>query len=144
MYGDTLVMRKRAGQLREQGADIRATADQLVARSETIAWRGRAADAMRERVKERAHHLRAAAHAHDTAADSLERHLAEVDLLKESIGETERRLSHDLAEARSRLEAEDDGHAEDDPVTDRDRMLAAVEPPPTGHAHWLTLELPGR
>ena len=41
MYGDTLVMRKRAGQLREQGLEIRATADQLVARSEAVPWRGR-------------------------------------------------------------------------------------------------------
>jgi uncharacterized membrane-anchored protein len=141
MYGDTLVMRKRAGQLRAQGADIRATADQLVARSEAIPWSGRAAEAMRERVKERAHHLRAAAHAHDTAADSLERHLAEVDRLKESIDETQRRLSRELAEARSRLAAE---AGVDEPVTDRDRILASIQPPPTGHAQWLTLELPGR
>jgi hypothetical protein len=143
MYGDTLVMRKRAAQLCEQGADIRATADQLVARSEAIPWRGRAADAMRERVKERAHHLRAAAHAHDTAADSLERHLAGVDRLKESIGETERRISRDLAEARSRLQAEEHDNSADEPRTDRDRILASVEPPPAGHVSWLTLELPG-
>jgi septal ring factor EnvC (AmiA/AmiB activator) len=142
MYGDTVVMRKRAGQLREQGADIRATADQLVARSEAIPWRGRAAEAMRARVKERAHHLRAAAHAHDTAADSLERHLAEVDRLKESIGETERRLTGDLAEARARVEAGARDSSAAGSVTDRDRILAAVEPPPAGHADWLSLELP--
>jgi hypothetical protein len=142
MYGDTLVMRKRAGQLREQGADVRATADQLVARSEAIPWRGRAADAMRERVRERAHHLRAAAQAHDVAADSLERHLAEVDRLKESIGETERRLSGPLAEARSRVEAGARDASVAAAVTDHERILAAVEPPPTGHADWLTLELP--
>ncbi len=121
MYGDTLVMRKRAGQLREQGAEIRATADRLVARSEAIPWRGRAADAMRERVKERAHHLRAAAAAHDTAAASLERHLAEVDRLKETIGETEQRFAGRLA----------------------DGIPAPVEPPPSGHADWLTFDLPG-
>lgn len=142
MYGDTLVMCRCAGQLREQGADIRATADQLVARSEAIPWRGRAADAMRARVKERAHHLRAVAHAHDTAADSLERHLSEVDRLKESMGENERRLSGELAEARSRVTASGRGDSAAS-VTDRDQILAPVEPPPTGHADWLTLELPG-
>src|SRR3954466_1505266 len=104
MYGDTVVMRKRAGQLREQGADIRAAADRLVARSEAVPWRGRAAEAMRARVKERAHHLRAAAHAHDTAADSLERHLAEVDRLKESIAEAERRAGGPGAAGRHRRE----------------------------------------
>ncbi|WP_151083740.1 putative T7SS-secreted protein [Nocardioides cynanchi] len=121
MYGDTLVIRQRAGQLREQGADIRAAADRLVARSEAIPWRGRAADAMRERVKERAHHLRAAAAAHETAAESLERHGAEVDRLKETISETEQRFAGRLA----------------------DGVAAPVEPPPPGHADWLTFELPG-
>lgn len=140
MYGDTVVMRKRAGQLREQGADIRAAADRLVARSEAVPWRGRAADAMRARVKERASHLRAAAHAHDTAADSLERHLAEVDRLKEAIAEAERRFDGQVGEAQHRVEATsyDDGAA-----TSRDRALATLTLPPSGHADWLTLELPG-
>lgn len=118
MYGDTTVMRRRAGQLREQGADIRATADRLVARSEAVPWLGRAADAMRDRVKERAGHLRAAARAHDTAAESLERHLAEVDRLKEAVADAERRARERYADA------------------------AATRPPP-GHADWLTLDLPG-
>jgi RNA polymerase-binding transcription factor DksA len=140
MYGDTSVMRRRASQLREQGADIRAAADQLVARSEAIPWRGRAADDMRDRVKERAGHLRAAAHTHDSAADSLERHLAEVDRLKDAISECERRLSRLVTEARSRVES---GAYDDPAATDHDRRLAAVELPPSGHADWLTLELPG-
>lgn len=140
MYGDSVVMRKRAGQLREQGADIRAAADRLVARSESVPWRGRAADAMRERVKERAGHLRAAAHAHDTAADSLERHLAEVDRLKEAIAEGERRLGGRVAEAQHRVEA---SSYDESAATDHDRALAAVHLPPAGHADWLTLELPG-
>lgn len=140
MYGDTLVMRKRAGQLREQSAEIRAAADQLVARSEAIPWRGRAAEAMRERVKERASHLRAAARAHETAADSLVRHLAEVDRLKEAIAETERRLGGRVAEARHRVEA---GGYDPFAATDHDRALAGVDLPPAGHADWLVLELPG-
>jgi hypothetical protein len=140
MYGDTVVMRKRAGQLREQGADIRAAAERLVARSEAVPWRGRAADAMRERVKERAGHLRAAAHAHDTAADSLERHLTEVDRLKESIAEAERRLGGQVVEAQHRVEATS---YDDSAANDHDRALATTALPPPGHADWLTLELPG-
>jgi hypothetical protein len=124
MYGDTAVMRRRAGQLREQGADIRAAADRLVARSEAVPWRGRAADAMRERVKERAGHLRAAAHAHETAAESLERHLVEVDRLKDAVADAERR-------ARARYDEPPDGGA-----------TGATWPPP-GHADWLTVERPG-
>src|SRR3954471_1469937 len=123
MYGDTAVMRKRAAQLREQGADIRAAAERLVARSEAVPWRGRAAGAMRKRVKERATHLRAAAHAHDTAADSLERHLAEVDRLKEAIAESERRLGGQVAEAQHHVAATS---YDDAAATDRDRALATL------------------
>ena len=140
MYGDTVVMRKRAGQLREQGADIRAAAERLVARSESLPWHGRAADAMRERVRERASHLRVAAHAHETAADSLERHLAEVERLKEAVAEAERRLGGQVAEAQQRLA----GTSYDDAATtDHDRVVAATSLPPPGHADWLSLELPG-
>jgi len=140
MYGDTVVMRKRAGQLRERGADIRAAAERLVARSEAVPWRGRAADAMRERVKERAGHLRAAAHAHDTAADSLDRHVAEVDRLKESIAEAERRLGGQIVEARHHVEATS---YDESAATDQERALATATLPLSGHADWLTLELPG-
>jgi hypothetical protein len=121
MYGDTLVMRKRAAQLREQGEDIRAMAEQLVTRSDEVVWSGRAADAMRERVRDRAAHLREAANAHDTAAASLEKHLAECDRLGEAIAGNERR-------AASLLE---------------DRAVPAFSPPPSGHKDWLTVELPG-
>ncbi len=144
MYGDTVVMRKRAGQLREQGADIRASAERLVARSEAVPWRGRAADAMRERVKERASHLRAAAHAHDTAADSLDRHLAEVDRLKEAVAEAERRLGGQVAEAQHRVEATAyDDTTHESAASEHDHAVAAVVLPPSGHSDWLTLELPG-
>jgi hypothetical protein len=144
MYGDTVVMRKRAGQLREQGADIRAAAERLVARSEAVPWRGRAAEAMRERVKERAAHLRAAAHSHDTAADSLERHLAEVDRLKEAVAEAERRLGGQVVEAQHRVEATAyDDTTRESAASDHDHVLAVVALPPSGHADWLALELPG-
>jgi uncharacterized protein YukE len=126
MYGDTLVMRKRAAQLREQGEDIRAMAEQLVTQSDEVAhesgWTGRAADAMRERVRDRAAHLREAAHAHDTAAASLEKHLAECDRLGESISDIERTVSFLVAE---------------------DHAPAGFSPPPSGHKDWLSVELPG-
>src|SRR4051812_40115690 len=121
MYGDTVVMRRRAGQLREQGADIRAAADRLVARSEAVPWHGRAADAMRERVTERAALLRSAGHAHDTAADSLDRHLAEVDRLKDAVSEAERRLGGRVAEAQHRLGETSYG---DHPASEHDRAVA--------------------
>ena len=91
MYGDTDVMRKHAGRLREQGVEIRALADQLVGQAEAVSWSGRAAEAMRDRIRERAARLREAADRHDTAADTLEAHVQQVDELKESIAATERR-----------------------------------------------------
>jgi hypothetical protein len=132
MYGDTLVMRRRAAQLREQGDDIRALAEQLVARSDQIEWSGRAADAMRDRVRQRAAHLRETAHSHDIAAGSLEQHLAECDRLGEAIAGVERRASSLVADTRDRAGS-----------TPEDRELAAFIPPPPGHRDWLDLELPG-
>lgn len=126
MYGDTEAMRRRAAQLREQGIDIRLTADRLVARTEAVAWTGRAADAMRERIRERASHLRDVATRHETAAESLERHLLEVDALKDAIAARERRA----------------GTLVQDAAPD-DRAVAAFTPPPAGHRDWLTVELPG-
>ena len=60
-------------------------ADRLVAQAESVPWHGRAAEAMRTRIKERAAHLRVAAGHHETAAESLARHLHEVDDPKEAI-----------------------------------------------------------
>ena len=80
-----------------------------MAQSDAITWSGRAADAMRARVRERATHLREAADLHDTAAESLTRHLGEVDRLKESIAGVEQRAESLVADARTRvarLEAE--------------------------------------
>jgi hypothetical protein len=146
VYGDTLVMRKRAAQLREQGEDVRAMAEILVSHSDEIDWTGRAADAMRERVRERAAHLREAANAHDTAAATLERHLAECDRLTESIAGIERRASSLVADARGRIAriqaAGDHGGVRATP-TREDQSLASFSPPPSGHRDWLTVELPG-
>ena len=146
MYGDTLVMRRRAAQLREQGEDIRAMAEQLVNHSEDVAWTGRAADAMRERVRDRAAHLREAANAHDTAAASLEKHLAECDRLGESINAVERRVSSLVADVRTRIARVESATDQDGvraTATREDQALAAFAPPPPGHKDWLTVELPG-
>jgi len=150
MYGDSGVMRKRAAQIREQATDIRAMADQLVAQTESVAWTGRAADAMRERIRDRAANLRDVAGAHDTAADSLERHLLEVDVLKDQIADTERKTDKLVADARARvarIENADDPegvpvsvHRAPDP---EDETLNAFAPPPSGHKDWLTVNLPG-
>ena len=139
MYGDTAAGRKRVAQLREQGGDIRALAARLVSQAEAVPWRGKAADSMRERIKERANHLRTAAAHHETAADSLARHLAEVDRLKESIDIRAHKASSLVEDARTRA-SEADGTGTGD---DSDAALLAFDPLPAGHKDWLTLERPG-
>lgn len=116
MYGDTELIRRRVSQLREQGVDIRSLADHLVAQTEGLTWRGRAADAMRERVRDRAGHLRSAASRHETAAETLEKHAHEVDRLKDAIAAAQRR-------------ATDQAH---DGITPAD-----LSSPPEGHHDWL-------
>lgn len=139
MYGDPAAGRRRVAQLREQGGDIRALASRLVSQAEAVPWHGKAADAMRERIKDRADHLRAAAAQHDAAADSLARHLVEVDVLKESI-ETRSHKATALAEdARTRAGAAEPGTQPDD----AEAALLAFDPPPAGHKDWLTVDLPG-
>ena len=122
MYGDTDVIRKRVAQLREQGADIRTLADQLVAHTEGVGWTGRAADSMRARIRERSSFLRDAAAHHDTAAESLEKHLLEVDLAKDSIAGVERMATS---------------------LSIDNQTPSDFAPPPSGHKDWLTVHLPG-
>ena len=142
MYGDSAASRRRVAPLREQSGDIRAAADRLVSQAEAVPWRGRAAEAMRIRIKERAHHLRVAAAHHETAADSLSMHLTEVDTRKDAIESIRNKadsLSSDAASRIAALEAADEGGQ----PTDEDAALAAFVPPPAGHKDWLTVELPG-
>jgi hypothetical protein len=120
MYGDSEVMRKHVGRLREQADTIRSLADHLVAQAEAVAWPGRAGDAMRERIRDRAARLRETADRHDTAADTLEGHRLLVDELKDSIAENERR-------ATALLE---------------DGALPRFESPAPGHKDWLAVSLP--
>ena len=148
MYGDTAAGRKRVAQLREQGGDIRALASRLVSQAEVAPWHGKAADAMRERIKERANHLRAAAAHHESAADSLTRHLAEVDSLKDAIDTRSHKAASLVEDARTRVSEADsdrdtgrDGSpGEPDEI---DSTLLSFDPPPAGHKDWLTVNLPG-
>ncbi|WP_408897097.1 WXG100 family type VII secretion target [Nocardioides sp. R1-1] len=147
MYGDSETIRRRARQLRDQGADVRALADELVARVEGLGWTGRAADALRERVTERAHHLRVAAERHVGAADALRTHAARVDEIRDEIAATRARVTTLVADARARiavLPTPDEPGAgpavAPDPL---DEALAAFTPPPEGHRDWLTVEVPG-
>ena len=143
MYGDTDVMRRRAAELREQGIDLRALADRLVAQTEHVGWTGRAAVALDDRVRTRAAHLRDVAARHDTAAEALELHLDEVEGLQEAIAGIERKAAALVADARTRIARL--GHADDVHVTPdpEDERLAAFTPPPPGHRDWLAVELPG-
>lgn len=139
MYGDSAASRKRVAQLREQGGDIRAMADRLVAQSESVPWTGRAAESMRARIKERASHLRLAAGHHDTAADALARHAVEVDALKDAIETIEHKADALTSDARTRVSAAD-------PASEpgrEDSALLAFTPPPAGHKDWLSVDLPG-
>lgn len=140
MYGDTAAARQRVAQLREQGGDIRAMAERLVAQAESVPWHGRAADAMRARIKERAAHLRQSAELHDTAAESLARHLHEVDRLKDAIETLEHKARALTADARARIAQLQ--HTDATPSED-DLRLAEFEAPPSGHKDWLTTTLPG-
>lgn len=118
MYGDTDLMRKHVGRLREQGVDIRSVADHLVGQVDAVPWSGRAADALRERIRDRASQLRVAAAAHDTAAESLTQHVEVVERAMETIADLERRAA---------------AHLSDD-------QLAALPAP--GHRDWLSVDLP--
>lgn len=146
MYGDTEQMRRRVDQLRQQGADVRALAEELMARTDALGWTGRAAGAMRERVAERASQLRTAADGHDRAAEALGRHLRAVTDAQDHIAAIEERAAALVADARiriARIEAanEDAGvRREPDPA---DVALAGFTPPAPGHRDWLTVELPG-
>ena len=151
MYGATATTRKRVAQLREQAGDVRALADRLVSQAESVPWHGRAAEAMRTRVKERAAHLKAVAARHDTAAESLARHAAAVDLVKETIESRSHKAAAMVEEARTRAAraeyadtaASARGEADAARDAEADAALLAFDPPPAGHKDWLTAELPG-
>ncbi len=111
VYGDAEVIRHRAGDLREQATELRLLADRLVGNAESVTWHGRAADAMRERIRDRASRLRELAVGHESAAEALDRHRDEVERLVELIAAAERRAGL--------------------------RPAPGASPPPAGHQDWL-------
>ncbi|ANH37942.1 hypothetical protein I601_1507 [Nocardioides dokdonensis FR1436] len=125
MHGDPAAIRRLADVLRDQGDEIRAEADRLVALTEATAWTGLAADALRGRVRDRAAALRRTAVRHEDAAAALERHAREVARRQELIAGIERRVARLL-----------DGLTERWPV---DRFV----PPPSGHRAWLEVDVAG-
>ncbi len=142
MYGDSAATRKRVAQLREQGGDIRASADRLVSQAESVPWHGRAAESMRARIQDRANRLKVAAGHHESAADSLAHHAGEVDARKDAIETTRAKANSLTTDAASRVAA----LAHEDPPrepSDEDAALVAFVPPPAGHKDWLSVELPG-
>lgn len=146
MYGESATMRKRADQLRDQATDIRSMADRLDGQIEAINWEGRAAADMRARIHDRAAHLRDCADLHETASESLTKHVVEVERLKDSIEGVQRRATSLVADARTRiaqLQAEDTPAGVTIDPTDSDRILSQFVPPAKGHKDWLTVELPG-
>lgn len=148
MYGDTAVIRRLATQMAEQGTEIRADADRLVRSSQLVVWEGRAAQAMRERMADRAVALRRTADEHDDAAQALRHHADEVDRLKDLIRETAHRVRGLIEGARSRLASLADKAIDlvkkvtPDPI---DEILSTFQPPPDGHKDWLDVpdQLPG-
>lgn len=140
MYGETAMMRRRVSQLREQGSEIRRVADRLVAQAESVPWHGRAAESMRVRIQDRAAHMREAAGLHETAAESLDRHVHEVDRLQDAISTIQRKVASLVSDARGR---QSDAAASGGSVDDEDAALLAFVMPPPGHKDWLDVELQG-
>lgn len=121
MYGDSTVIRQRAGELREQAAQIRDQAESLIHLAGSVAWSGWSAEAMRSRCRTGAAGLRRSAGAHEDAADALDRHAAAVDRTKDLIADTERRLRRLVADAGELL----------------------IRLPAPGSLAWLATQLPG-
>lgn len=79
MEGVGRQIRRRAEELRAQGARLRGTADLLLTRVVEEPWEGRAAESLRQRIRDRARRLSEVADAHDRAAAALDRHADAVE-----------------------------------------------------------------
>ncbi len=139
MYGDTEAIRRLARTMRDQGTALRTQADWLLARAESVAWRGLAADAMRARVCGQAEALRRTAGLADDAAVALDEHADEVDRLKALIAAIEQKAMALVATARERLA----GLVASVVPDQVDDLLDRFVPPPPGHRDWLLVDLPG-
>ncbi|MCL2542505.1 MAG: hypothetical protein FWE71_08620 [Nocardioidaceae bacterium] len=148
MYGDSPQIKRRTDQLREQGVELHALADRLVAQTEAVGWRGRAAAALHGRIGERAATLRDLGELHQSASDALASHRHAVDEAKERIAEVQQRAERLVEGARERAAAIERDNADRAPElrvapAEDDAVLLAFEPPPDGHKDWLTVDLPG-
>ena len=130
MYGDTDVVRALARAMGARAGEIRAEADDLLARAEAVPWTGLAADAMRRLAREHADGLRRCADDHVSAAEALDRHAREVDHLEELIAAIEERARHLLESAAGGL------------LGLADHWLHHFDPPPHGSRAWLDVHLP--
>jgi hypothetical protein len=140
MYGDTTVIRKLAGQLRERAVDIRRRADGLVGAADDAHWTGWAADTMRRRARDRASGLRRSAETHESAAEALDHHAREVDDLKALIAAVERRFRRLVVEGAHLAGKVVEGAlslAGGDP-------LDGFVPPRPGSKDWLDIDIPGQ
>jgi hypothetical protein len=146
MYGDTAVVRALARSMRERASDLRADAGAIAAGAEAVPWTGLAADAMRRAAHDHAGMVRACADAHEAAAEALERHAVEVDLLKDLIGAIERRAGQLLESVAGGVAGSVAGLV-DHVLPDGVPACVAdwahrFEPPPSGSRLWLDVQLP--
>lgn len=145
MYGDTVVLRGLAQRMEDQAREIRREAEDLVRCSNEVLWSGRAAEAMRQRMRERAGALRATAAEHEDAGAALRAHADRVDAVKARIDSIARRVQWMVEDATSRMATlvRDRGAAGRDLLLEQvDEILLGFRPPPPGHRDWL--EVPDR
>ncbi|GAA1952935.1 hypothetical protein GCM10009798_10170 [Nocardioides panacihumi] len=141
MYADPQEVRAIARRIREQGAQVRAEASDLVDRSRAVGWSGLAGTAMAAQTAVQARVLAGVAEQHEAAARALEAHATAVEEALALIAEIERRVHGAVDAARSRLRKVADGLL--DTVGDADETLAGFVPPGPGSPRWLQVRLPG-
>src|SRR4051812_49282085 len=91
MEPDPYQIRALAHRIRQQGAEIRADAHDLVARGGAIGWTGLAGAAMFDQTVAQAHILARVAARHETAARALEAHADAVEDAVALVADVERR-----------------------------------------------------
>ncbi len=128
MTADPAAIRRLAHVLREQGADVRAEADRLVALTGAVGWQGWAGAALVARVRQQGAALRRSAARHDDAAAALERHAAVVEERLALLLATQRRVG-ELLDAAGALA----GGLPD--------LVERFVPPPPGDPGWLGVDV---
>jgi hypothetical protein len=141
MQAEPWEIRALAHRVREQGAEARADAHDVVARSRAVGWTGLAGAAMAGRTAVQARVLSEIADRHETAARALEAHAAAVEASFALIAEIEHRVHTAVDAARSRVSRF--LHGLIDAIDPTDEALARFVPPPPGSPDWLHVRLPG-